>query len=229
MSRAPAAFTLIELLVVISIIAVLAGMLLPAISTVKQVADQIRCASSMRQAGCFLIHYTQENDGRFPGGGHDGHGSISWNSIMNAELLSDEAVKMPRWGRPGQHELGCRSFRPTDSYRRGWALSDFATGGGYDAAAKSSSYGQVFNPASTRGSAYAGWSDYYRGALIDRFVAKPRKLLLGEVEQGGDTIPSVGSLRYRHRGSQSTNVLFIDGHVSAVARPAGSATVVVGF
>lgn len=229
MSRATGAFTLIELLVVISIIAVLAGLLLPAIKTVKQVADQMRCASNMRQAGAFLLHYTHENDGRFPGGGHDGNGSISWNSIVNAELLGDAAVRMPRYGTPGQNELGCRIFRPTESYRRGWAMSDFATGGSYNGTAKTSAYGQVFDPTATRGTAYAGWDAYYLGALIDRFTAKPRKLLLGEVEQGGDTIYGSGGFKYRHKGSRSMNVLFVDGHIAAIARPANSANLIVGF
>lgn len=223
------AFTLIELLVVISIIAVLAGVLLPAVKTVKSAAEQMRCASNMRQAGTFLLQYSNDNDGRFPGGGNDGNGSVSWNNIINSELLADSAVQMPRMGTPGLNELGCRSFKPVDPYRRGWALSDVAAGGSYNATTKKSSYGQVFDPPATRGSAWAGWSVYYLGAHIDRFTAKPLKLLLGEVEQGGDTIYGIGNLRYRHKGGQSTNVLFVDGHVAGVPDPAKSTMVQVGL
>jgi prepilin-type N-terminal cleavage/methylation domain-containing protein/prepilin-type processing-associated H-X9-DG protein len=67
MSRSTA-FTLIELLVVISIIAILAGMLLPAISMVKTSARSTTCASSMRQLSLCVIAYAGDNEGQLPVG-----------------------------------------------------------------------------------------------------------------------------------------------------------------
>ncbi|MBN8524496.1 MAG: type II secretion system protein [Planctomycetes bacterium] len=61
-----AAFTLIELLVVISIIAVLAATLLPAVRVVRETARQSACASQMRQIGLGLMLYADENDGFLP-------------------------------------------------------------------------------------------------------------------------------------------------------------------
>ena len=60
------AFTLIELLVVISIIAVLAGMLLPAISSVRGAARAAVCAAQFRQIGLGVIQYTGDWDGILP-------------------------------------------------------------------------------------------------------------------------------------------------------------------
>jgi prepilin-type N-terminal cleavage/methylation domain-containing protein len=58
------AFTLIELLVVISIIAILAAMLLPAISLVRQAAWTTRCTGNLRQLTLGLLAYTADNNGR---------------------------------------------------------------------------------------------------------------------------------------------------------------------
>jgi prepilin-type N-terminal cleavage/methylation domain-containing protein/prepilin-type processing-associated H-X9-DG protein len=74
------AFTLIELLVVITIIALLASLLLPALTAAKQRAWSIQCNSNLRQIGLGMTMYADEANGLFPESG----GAIPWNIIFPA-------------------------------------------------------------------------------------------------------------------------------------------------
>ncbi|HAT10437.1 MAG TPA: hypothetical protein DCS97_07550 [Planctomycetes bacterium] len=118
------AFTLIELLVVIAIIAVLAALLLPAISMVRDSAQRTRCEAGLRQIGIAVQGYVADSDGMIPPCNFDNPGNPSdlpwkWfvSPFLDKDLALSSSVQITGWDKP---VMSCPVYRMRNSAPSAW-------------------------------------------------------------------------------------------------------------
>jgi len=107
-------FTLIELLVVVAILALLMGILLPALSKVRKSGWRTFCANNQHEWGVALHMYAADNDGFFPDN-TDGY-DVSWLGVKMAAFWKTYLVESKKTTetKPRAHLLFC----PTDKWHR---------------------------------------------------------------------------------------------------------------
>ena len=89
-------FTLIELLIVIAIIAILAGMVMPALSIARDKGVQISCVNQLAQIGKAVMQYTADYNDYFPGYGTGGAGMCCSGGFISFSTRKRGGAGQPR-------------------------------------------------------------------------------------------------------------------------------------
>lgn len=130
LSQRKGAFTLIELLVVIAVIAILAAMLLPALSRAKSQAQSAKCRSNLHQFGLALKMYVDENRQEFPFYHVGEGGDYSWAASLEPYLRvswTNRSIHCPAYKGGVLHIPGTLEFGSYDIGSYGY--NERGTGG----------------------------------------------------------------------------------------------------
>jgi len=207
-------FTLVELLVAVAIIALLIGILIPAVGKARSAAESAVCGSNIRQLALANLMYADSNEGRFVAGAAKMFQNLHrWHGRRDNEDEPFDPTKGPLWSYIETDKIKqCPSFEPPeDGFEPG--------NGGYGynneyvgRTSRDDSNGELGARRSTfaRPSETVMFADAAMskppGHLIEYSFAEPPQFTWG---------PADPSIHFRHNGR--TNAAWLDGHVNSQA------------